>query len=475
MSMLEHIKERKKLTGTLFFAMIAELDLVAKNLLNIFFITRYIGDEGAAAYEVIMPCVMLSTAFVAMSYNGVQAMCSKDYGAGNMQAFKRHKNAGYTFLLTVMTVLTLIFALFKMPVLDLLGANEGSESFALLCRDCYSVFLFCFIPQSIFSIAGCLLFFEERRRLLAVNLILYFCMFAGNILVTKTEPTMTGYVAVNVISVFAADAYLILYCFVIRRKNSLAAFTAFDFRLSDIKPIILTGFPDFMEYGFAALFYLVQNLYMLSRFSPFVVAGTGVFEAVNNIPEMICVFFGFLSVSSFGMGVGRLIGAYGEQEYCEEEQKLLSVAKKLTRGAVAGSLMFGGLLIVFARPLVELFLTEGGSETRDCAVLCTVSCGLGFVFYMLNTEIVSYYKIVGAYIKAHIVFFAEALAFPVIFMVLFGELFGVTGFCLSGFVAEMFVFIMNLLLVRMATGKFPLSIKDFKMGNYPEKPTGQQQ
>lgn len=176
----------------LFFALIAEMDLVVKNLINIFFISRFLGSEGAAAYEIVMPCVMVASAFVALGYNGVQAICAKDYGAGDFEAFERHKNAGYTWILLVMAVLTLLFAVFQTPMLDLLGANEGSEALASLSRECYSLFLLNFVPQGLFSIASCLLFFEERRKLLITNLILYGTMLSGCVLVTVTNPSMAG-------------------------------------------------------------------------------------------------------------------------------------------------------------------------------------------------------------------------------------------------------------------------------------------
>ena len=441
---MSNYKSRYNVVSALFFSLIAEMDLVVKNLINIFFVTRFLGDEGAAAYEVIMPCVMVGSAFVAMTYNGVQVVCSKDYGADNMEAFRRHKNAGYSWLLTIMTVLTLLLIFFKEPMLDLLGANDGSTGFSSLCRDCYSVFLFCFIPQSIFSIASCLLFFEERGRLLVTNVILYVCMLSGSILVTVTGPTMKGYMAVNVVSVAVANAYLILYCFLIQRKNSLAAFTSFRLNPGDFKEAFLTGFPDFMEYGFAALFYLVENLYMLSRFSESLVAGAGVFEAINNVPEVLCVGFGFLVNSTLGTKVGRVLAAATEAEHEEAEKDLRSTARKLTRWAIVASLAFGGFLILAARPITGLFVTADRTDALHAAILLTISCGLGFVFYILNTEIVCYYKIIGAYWRAHILFFAEAFAFPLAFMVLFGELFGVTGFCMGGFVGEFFAFLLNL-------------------------------
>ena len=173
---------------TLFFALIAEMDLVVKNLINIFFISRFLGSEGTAAYEIVMPCVMVASAFVALGYNGVQAVCAKDYGARDFEAFERHKNAGYTWILLVMAVLTLLFAVFQTPMLDLLGANEGSEALAQLSRECYSLFLLNFLPQGLFSIASCLLFFEERRKLLVTNLILYGTMLSGCVIVTIANP-----------------------------------------------------------------------------------------------------------------------------------------------------------------------------------------------------------------------------------------------------------------------------------------------
>ena len=175
---------RKQIT-TPIIALIAEMDLVVKNLINIFYVSRYLGPEGIAAYELVMPCVMVVSAFVALGYNGIQAVCAKDYGSNDHEAFERHRNAGYTWLLAATVVLTLVFAIFKVPILDLLGANDGSNTLAILSRECYSMFLLCFVPQSIFSIACCLFFFEEKVQLLIINIILYTLMFAGCGFVSK--------------------------------------------------------------------------------------------------------------------------------------------------------------------------------------------------------------------------------------------------------------------------------------------------
>ena len=313
----------------LFFAIIAEMDLVIKNLINIFFVTRFVGAEGAAAYELVMPCVMVASALVALGYNGVQAVCAKDYGAGDHEAFERHKNAGYSWILLAMALLTLLFAVFHTPILDLLGANEGSETLARLSRECYSLFLFNFIPQGLFSIACCLLFFEERRELLLTNLILYGSMLSGCVLVTLDHPSMAGYMAVNIVCLVAVDLYIVFSCFVFRRRSSRAAFTALRLHIADIRDAFFTGLPDFMEYGFVGILYLVENLYLLSRFSESVIAGVGVFEAIDNFPEVICVGFSFLVTTVMGERVGKRISASSVGDAEKADGELADAAKRL--------------------------------------------------------------------------------------------------------------------------------------------------
>ena len=135
-------------------------------------------------------------------------------------------------------------------------------------------------------------------------------------------------------------------------------------------------------------------------------------------------------------------------------------------GSLTGAVATAAFLIVTARPATALFLTDNDPAAAGSAVLLTVSCALGFVFYLLNSELVCYYKIIGAYIQAHVLFLAEALLFPLGAKILLGEIFGVAGFCMGGALGEFAVFILNLIIVWISTGKFPLKISDFRMDRY---------
>ena len=450
-------------------AMIAEINITVMNVVNIFFVSRYLGTDGAAAYEVVMPCITVVCALIALGYNGLQAVCYKDYGAKDFEAFERHKNAGYTWMIIAVTALTILYGVFKAPVLDLLGANDGSQALAQLSEECYTAFLLFYLLQSIFSLASCFMFLENRRQLLIANLILYGCLLTGNTVVAMYRPSMFAFMMMNWISLIIADLYVILYCLIARSQSKRMAFSAINLRLMDLRETFFTGLPDFMEYGFVALLYFVENHYILSRFSESLVAGIGVFEAIDNLPEVLCVGFCFLVTGTLGTSVGGIIGASSRSEVDEAEEKLDHAAKRLTRSAVLLSLMMTTTLILTARPLVEIFMSEEDAAAANCAVLLTISCAIGFVFYMLNSELVCYYKVVGAYIPAHIIFFSEALLFPLGFKLMLGELFGVTGFCMDGAAGEIAVFLLNLCIVWLAKGRFPLKIRDFRMDKYLQR------
>ena len=102
-------------------------------------------------------------------------------------------------------------------------------------------------------------------------------------------------------------------------------------------------------------------------------------------------------------------------------------------------------------------------DAAASAVWLTISCALGFVFYMINSELVCYYKIAGAYFHAHIMFLAESFLFPLGFKIMLGELFGVKGLCMGGFAAEAAVLLLNLGMVTCSTARFPRRISDFRM------------
>lgn len=451
---------------TIFCAMIAEMDLALNSLINTFFIGRGLGDDGLAAFEIVVPCIFVVCACIALFYNGVQTVCSKDYGASDREKFEWHKNAGYTWTIGIMMVLAILFLLFRTSILDVLGANEAGDVISELCSDCYLMFIPCFILQGFFSIASSLLFLEEKRVLIIANVILYASLISGSTLVLIFAPTMTGFIAVNFISEAAADEFLAIY-WIINRKRSLSAFTLVRFRFKDIKDAALTGFSDFMEYFFAAALSLLLNLYLLSRFSSSMLAGFGVFEAVENIPELICVGFCFLSTAAFGVKAGRVIKAYKPEERKAAKESLKKEIKSVTKTGVTTALIFSVLMIILARPVVVMFFSEtSDSETVKNAVLILISYLIGFVFYILNSELVCYYKVVKALWSAHLIFFVEALVFPLLSRVLLGEVFGIIGFCLGGLLAEILTLAVNIGLIWKNCGHFPKRFDDFLMEKY---------
>lgn len=225
-----------------------------------------------------------------------------------------------------------------------------------------------------------------------------------------------------------------------------------------------------MEYAFAGILSLLLNLYLLDRFSPSLVAGIGVFEAIENLPEVLCVGFCFLVTAGLGTRVGRIIAAASPREGKAAEEELHGTARLLTKGAVIGGLVVSMSLILLSRPITGAFFSGAGDETAvQSAVWLIRAYAAGFVFYLLNSELVCYYKLVEAFPLAHAVFFAEALAFPLLARIVLGEMFGVIGFCLGGALGEVLTFGLNLCFVWKVCGHFPCKIKNCRMEPYLQR------
>lgn len=187
----------------------------------------------------------------------------------------------------------------------------------------------------------------------------------------------------------------------------------------------------------------------------------------ENIPEILCVGFCFLVTSSLGTGVGRVISAFPPEETKSAESELSQMARFLTKGAIVGGLIVTVLVAILAHPIAGSFFSESADHAAvDSAAWLLRAYAVGFVFYLLNSELAVYYKLVEAFPLTHAVFFVEALAFPLVARIMLGELFGKIGFCLGGALGEILTFCLNLLFVGKACGHFPRRIEDYRMEPY---------
>ena len=119
------------------------------------------------------------------------------------------------------------------------------------------------------------------------------------------------------------------------------------------------------------ILYLIENLYLLSRFSESVIAGVGVFEAIDNFPEVICVGFSFLVTMVLGEKVGKRASVSYDGDAERADTELADTAKRLTRGGVVGAVLIAAALLLLARPMTGLFLKVDDPVAYSGAVWLT--------------------------------------------------------------------------------------------------------
>lgn len=170
-------------------------------------------------------------------------------------------------------------------------------------------------------------------------------------------------------------------------------------------------------------------------------------------------FSGCDYVSSAGIRV--LLATFKQLKAAKGHMCLRHVGENFTEVLENTGLDFASGVFLH-RQLPSLF---GGAATESAAWFLR-AYAVGFVFYLLNSELAVYYKLVEAFPLAHAVFFVEALAFPLLARIALGELFGAIGFCLGGALGEIMTFGLNLCFVWRSCGHFPRRLEDCRMEPY---------
>lgn len=388
--------------------------------------------------------MFVACALMALCYNGIQTICSKDYGAEDWNAFRRHRNAGYGWTLLLMAALALLFALLRENILDFLGANDADMVVARLCRECYTMFLPCFLLQGFFCIASCLLFLEERRQLVIANIILYVCTITGNILITLNRPSMTAYIAMNALSEAAADIYLAAY-FLRRRGSSAAAPNTLSFRLADAAEIMRAGSPVLLNQAFFTLRTFLLNQILLGLAGNPAVAAFAVFTTLSNL------------IFSIAAGAGSVMLMLSSIFYNEEDKSSL---QSLIGAMIPYALTLVTVAVVLAEVLsawlIRLFL---GSNP---AILALAIPGLrlsliGMIPNVLNNVVKCYFQGIQHTLLTNVIAFLQSVGLTVVCARIFSLVFGLTGFWIGTVIGQLLTTLVIAILVWRKYGAVSFS------------------
>lgn len=425
-------------------------------LIGDFFCTHYLTEEELSVLGLTGSIDTLLTSLIAIFAVGAQAVCSKDVGAQNPDESSRNYTSIAAMELAVVLVVAAAVALLRMPIAELIGANDDID-----LRQPASVAILAFaigMPGSALNyLLSVLLYLDEKTRKLVLyaTLLNFAVSLAGQITVTLAGPTMLGYLTCGIAGDWVSVFYLV---FCKQRRTVYFLFLRGGFSLKRFWRVFSVGIPGGLEYIYYAVFEFVTYLFVVNRFSYYYMVVFELKEDIGGITENLVVGMCILLVNRIGLAVGS-----GDKARIRREIKYSWLV-------CTGIAIAAGVGLAFLYPqLVELFMGDNGEHTAQIVwhakyyLVCTC---VGLPFYVANNLFTSVYEVKELLKHAHLNYFLEQVGFALIYIIGLGCLMGPVGIWIAYPLTEATTLLVNFILVTVHNHRFPASWMDL---SFPRK------
>lgn len=427
-------------------------------LVDSIMIGRFLGVDSVAAYGLANPVLLIFAAFGSMLSSGIQVVCSKAMGNGDEASIHKY----YTISIIVAVVFSLagvaLILIFINPLCEMLGAEPGTEVFRLT-KDYLKGFIFgapAFIAAQMLvpylQMAG------ERMRLVIAVLsmtIADIVLDLLNVYVFKQE--MFGMGLASTLSYYVAVGIGVIYFL---SKKCIYKFEKALFNLKSLAEIAAGGVPTVINQISLVLLVFSVNKVMMKTGGNLAVAAYSIVSTIANLGY--CV----------GNGVSEVSLMLTSIYHTEEDGHSL---RDIFKAQTFYSILLGGittaLLLIFANPLVRLFL-DTNPEAEDMAIWGLRVFSLCLIPSTLNAAFKKYYQAIGRIKFSETISIAQNFLFPVLIVFLFGNLFGDKAVWWFYLIGEVLALLYISIVVMLLSKKRFLSLDSFIClpSNFGSKP-----
>ncbi len=421
-------------------------------LIDSIMISRFLGVEAMAAYGLASPVLLVFAAFGSMLSAGIQVMCGKTMGRGDMDG----TNACFTvsvlmaLLVSVVGVAAVLF--FAAPLTTILGAGQPTADNVVfrLTKDYLTgfiigapAFIFAQVMVPYMQISG-----SRSRLVLAVAL-----MTVGDILfdilnVFVFHGGTLGMGLASSLSYYIAFVVGVMYFF---KKSCIFKFRITRFRFGVCGRLLKYGVPTVINQVSLVLLVFVLNKLLLRLDGNVAVAAYSVVSTVGNI--CYC----------FGGGVASVALLLASVFYSDEDRTALyNVVTTMTFYAVALDLALIVLVHFSAPALTTLFLTTN-LEAKDMAVEGLRLFSLSLLPSALNTSFKNYYQGVNRTGLTEIISVLQNFALTALFAFILSLFLDTTGVWLGFVCGEALTFILISLYVWRSYKKLSASANAYSL------------
>ncbi len=419
-------------------------------LVDSIMIGRFLGVDSMTAYGLATPVLLVFAAFGSMLSAGIQVMCGKTMGSGDMQATNACFSVSVALAAGISFLGVAVVLLFTDPICTLLGAGQPTpdNTVFFLTRDYLRgfiigapAFIFAQIMVPFMQISG------NRTRLVVAVAAMTLADVALDILnVFVVKQGTLGMGLASSFSYYIAFFIGVLYFF---KKNCMFQFRASLVRGKTGLDLIRYGVPTVINQISLVLLVFVLNKILLEVGQNLAVAAYSVISTVGNI--CYCI----------GSGVASVALLLSSIFYSDEDRtELRSLVRTMFFYAVALDLGVIVLVLLAAPALVGLFLTEA-LEAKDMAILGLRFFSLSLLPCSLNTTYKNYLQGVNKTGFTQAISVMQNFAFTALFAFLLSRFLGTTGVWLAFLCGETLTFVIITVAVWKKYGKISFSAEAF--------------
>ena len=386
-------------------------------LIDSIVIGRYLGVNSMTAYGLATPILLVFAAFGSLLSAGIQVVCGKTMGSGDMEGTNGCFSVSVFLAAAVSVVGVTVVLIFTSPICTLLGAGNpaADNEVFYLTRDYIRgfiigapAFIFAQIMVPFMQISG------NRVRLVVAVIAMTVADILFDILnVSVFYGGTFGMGLASSASYYIAFVIGIAYFF---KRKCIFKFRREHIKVNKIFELIKYGVPTVInQISLVLLVFVINNLLLsVNDGGNIAVASYSVISTVGNI--CYC----------FGAGVGSVALMLSSMLYSDEDKKaLFSLVKTTVFYAVVLDIAVIAAVLLAAPLLVSLFLKN--ADAKDMAILGVRLFSLSLLPCAINTTLKNFYQGINKTGFTQAISIMQNFLFTAMFAFILSRFWGTTG------------------------------------------------
>jgi len=419
------------------------------SIVNGIVISRFMGMEFMAAFQLVLPITMLTSVIGILFSTGLQSACSGCLGSGNLDDAKSYYTVTLIGLVPIGLLFALVAGLFAGSLATALGATGDNaylaeEASRYLVGIAPSLAITTFMP-----IITSVLFLEGQGMVSMISIVCQLVIsVAGSFIVAFCLPSW-GLLGMGLVASLSGLVGLIVLMIGKLRSKGSINLTRSGLSFSKFWSVLTIGLPSALDRLYKTAQTMVVNILLLAVATGTSVAAFGVLSQAANIAMPFIMGITGTALTMAGV-------FYGERDK-SGLVRLFGITFRWSE--IAGVLIT--IVVTLTAPLLVMLFKSPEDPTFAAAVHALRIYIWSYPFYSFCKFLQDYYLGSKANKMTYIISTVENLILVIASVVVLGKLYGEDGVWWGFVIGEVLAVICTLIIITVMKKRFPRKAEDF--------------